>query len=104
MFGNASPFGINDTPPPDYCKGRFCILTPMKPDFEAFHQWENNFLRSQPLNVEEHCRLFDAMYRPAIAAGIWPPKDPLEGFEEKLAFIRQLHGIRKAASSADAGI
>lgn len=61
-------------------------------DPEGWRRWEEASLAAAPLNYEQRLRWYDAAIAHARTLGVWPPQDPMEGFEEKLEYIHRLHG------------
>ena len=68
---------------------------PMIKDCELLRKFEDDLIASSPLSYEAAMKLLESMYREAIALGVYPPADPLEGIEEKIELARVLHGCSK---------
>ena len=64
-------------------------------DGELLRKFEDDLIASSPLSYEAAMNLLESMYREAIALGVYPPADPLEGIEEKIELARVLHGCSK---------
>jgi hypothetical protein len=50
--------------------------------------------RAEHLDLDEKYRILDALYEEARMLGVLPPKDPLEGIEDKIRLARALNGIK----------
>jgi len=52
--------------------------------------------RAEKVDVERNCRILDALYEEAVMLGALPPKDPLEGIEDKIRLAHALNGIKSS--------
>ncbi|HWG36684.1 MAG TPA: hypothetical protein VN690_03110 [Terriglobales bacterium] len=57
--------------------------------------WERQGPQAEPVDVARNFRIFAELVAQARALGRWPPADPLEGLEEKIAWLREMHGRAK---------
>ena len=64
-------------------------------DGELLRKFEDDLIASTPLSYEASMKILDSMYREALALGVYPPADPLEGIEEKIRLAGILHGCSK---------
>lgn len=48
------------------------------------------------LNPKQNRALFEAMYREAVALGVLPDDDPLEGIEVDIRIARILNGVSES--------
>jgi hypothetical protein len=63
---------------------------------EIVKKFEDDFLRNgEKLSYTQCRRLFDSMWNEAVALGLFPPKEPLEGIEVDLKIARVLHSCLK---------
>ncbi len=53
-------------------------------------------IRAEKVDVEQNLRILDALYEEALMLGALPPKDPLEGIEDKIRIARALNGINSS--------
>lgn len=53
--------------------------------------WKNNYIRSQPIDVAHHFRLYEALYNEACALGLFPLKNPLEDLPVKTRLAKILN-------------
>ncbi|MGH9414945.1 MAG: hypothetical protein ACRD0Y_14540 [Terriglobales bacterium] len=65
-------------------------------DIEGWRKWEAEHMAASPSDYERNLRWFEAAVEHARALGVWPPADPMEGFEEKLAYVHRLHAMPQA--------
>ena len=61
-----------------------------------FAKFEAAWLRMPPQDHREQLRIHEALYREAVALGIFPLQDPLEGIEVDIRLAEVLN-VRKAA-------
>jgi hypothetical protein len=59
-------------------------------DAALWEKWEAQTVLSQPAEFQRNLRLLDAMYEHARALGAFPPTNPLEGLETKIALAKAL--------------
>jgi len=62
-------------------------------DPEGWRRWEEASLAAEPSDHARNLRWFDQALAEARALGVWPPGDPLEGFEEKLERIHRVQAL-----------
>jgi hypothetical protein len=63
-------------------------------------EFEDQFIRdSDPLSYPQALRQFTALWQEAVALGVLPPQDPLEGIEVDLRIARILNACLKNSSS-----
>lgn len=48
------------------------------------------------MDLDQRYRILDALYEEAAMLGTLPPKDPLEGIEDKISLSFKLKGIKKS--------
>ncbi len=63
---------------------------------EKLRQFEDDLIRNDPPNYRRNLRLYEAMYKEAVALGALPAKNTLENLEWKIEFARKLN-VRTAA-------
>ncbi len=51
---------------------------------------------AEKVDVEQNLRILDALYEEAVMLGALPPKDPLEGIEDKVYLALTINGIRRS--------
>ena len=60
-------------------------------DVDRWRQWEKEYIRRQTPDFLRNLAIYEALYEEAVALGVLPPKDPLEGIEFKIRFARMLN-------------
>jgi hypothetical protein len=73
------------------------MIFPMLRKHPLLAEFERWSIASRPTSHAEGLRIFDAMVREAIALGVLPLADPLEGIEADLELARKLKGDREPA-------
>lgn len=58
---------------------------------KLWQDWEKELLRKTRADWVQNLRLLEAMFEEARGFGIFPPRDPLEGLDEKIRWIQALH-------------
>ncbi len=58
---------------------------------EYLKKFEDEWIFSQEVNPEQAWNILDSMWEEAIALGVLPPKDPLEGIEVDLRIAEILN-------------
>jgi len=66
--------------------------TMKKGEFQAF---EKELLRKEGVDVRKNFRIVDALYNEAVALGIFPLRDPLEGLEVAIRIARVINSVSK---------
>jgi hypothetical protein len=60
---------------------------------EQLQKFETELIKKEKVDVMRNFRLVDAMYREAIALGVIPLKDPLDGLEIDMKIARVVNGV-----------
>ena len=66
-------------------------------DFDAVAEREREIIRNTAVNLEENFRIFNALIELAYALGALPIKDPMEGVNEKIKFVKRLHAVSRSS-------
>ena len=53
-----------------------------------FQKFETELLRKEKVNIEKNFHIVEALYEEAVALGLFPLKDPLEGLEVDIRMRR----------------
>jgi hypothetical protein len=64
------------------------------PDYQKF---ELNWLKKEKPNPMRNFRLGDALYQEAVALGVFPMKNPLEGLEIDIRIAKVVNRVSKIA-------
>lgn len=60
---------------------------------EKLRQFENELIRKEKLNVLKNFRIVDAMYKEALALGVFPMKDALSDIEVDIKIARVVNSV-----------
>ncbi|HYV93054.1 MAG TPA: hypothetical protein VE978_14785 [Chitinophagales bacterium] len=66
-------------------------------DFDAVAEKERDIIRNTPVSLEENFRIFNALIELAHTLGALPIKDPMEGANEKIEFVKRLHAVSRGS-------
>jgi len=62
---------------------------------DEFQNFEIEFLRKEKVDIMKNFRIVDALYEEAVALGILPPKNPLEGLEVDIKIASVINHVSK---------
>lgn len=62
---------------------------------KEFNKFEKDILKSERPNILMNFRIVEALYEEAVALGILPLKDPLEGLEVDIRIGRVINYVSK---------
>jgi hypothetical protein len=62
-----------------------------------FQQFEMEFVRKEKLDVIRNFQIEEALYQEAVALGILPLKNPLDGLEVDIKIARVINRVSKTA-------
>jgi hypothetical protein len=62
-------------------------------DPQKLYRFENELMRSQPLDIDANFRIFEALYSEARELGIFPLKNPMEGIEHDIRLAKALNSV-----------
>ena len=68
-------------------------VPPMIKDRAYWEAWERQGPLRERLDPQRALKLADAMYEYARSLGVFPPADPLEGLETKIAIARVVNSL-----------
>jgi hypothetical protein len=66
-------------------------------NIKIVNKFENRLIAREKVNIKRNCRIFEGLYKEAVALGVFPLKDPLEGLDAKAKFVRKLNRVSKTA-------
>jgi len=66
-------------------------------NIKIVRKFENRLIAKEKVNIKRNYRIFVALYKEAVALGVFPLKDPLEGLDAKAKFVRKLNRVSKTA-------
>jgi len=62
---------------------------------DEFQNFEIEFLRKEKVDIMKNFQILDALYEEAVALGILPPKNPLEGLEVDIKIASVINHVSK---------
>ncbi len=62
-------------------------------NYPVYAQFERDLIRSQQVDIAQNFRIVDALYNEAVALGIFPLKDPLEGLDTILTIAKVVNSV-----------
>jgi hypothetical protein len=62
---------------------------------DEFQNFEIEFLRKEKVDIMKNFQIVDALYEEAVALGILPPKNPLEGLEVDIKIASVINHVSK---------
>ncbi len=71
----------------------------MKRDHALMRRFERDFVRNHPLSLERAFAVYEAMWNEAVALGVLPLRDRLEGIEDDIRLARALNACSRPSSS-----
>ncbi|MEO0559228.1 MAG: hypothetical protein AAF170_13710 [Bacteroidota bacterium] len=64
-----------------------------RPDYTRLADLDRQLARERPVDHAQNLRIVEALRQEAIALGVWPPKDRLEGIEVDIRRARILNRL-----------
>ena len=62
-------------------------------DPDKIRKFENDLIRREKVDIQKNFQIFEAMYEEAVALGLLPLKDPLEGIEIKIKIAKAINSV-----------
>ncbi|MCI0652647.1 MAG: hypothetical protein L0Z55_12280 [Planctomycetes bacterium] len=60
---------------------------------EQVRAFEDSYSRARPADYFENMRIFEALWREAVALGVLPGQDPLAGIDHDIRLARILNSV-----------
>ena len=60
-------------------------------------KFEKEWIRSEKVDLHRNFAILDALYEEAVALGVFPPKDPLEGLDVVLKIARVVNSLKETS-------
>jgi hypothetical protein len=60
---------------------------------EHVRKFENDLIRKEPVDIQKNFQIYEAMYKEAVALGVFPLKDPLEGIEIDIKIAKVINSV-----------
>jgi len=65
-------------------------------DCKELRDFENNFIKNEKVDIMKNFKIADALYKEAVALGVFPPKDPLDDIEIDIKVAKVVNSVPKA--------
>ena len=62
---------------------------------KEFKKFELDLLRSEKQDIKKNFKIVESLYEEAVLLGIFPLKDPLDGFEIDIKIAKAVNGVHK---------
>lgn len=62
-----------------------------------FKKFEMEFMKREKVDIMKNFQIVDALYNEAVALGIFPLKNPLDGLEVDIKIARMINRVSKAS-------
>ncbi len=62
---------------------------------DEFRKFEIEILRKEKLDIKKKFKILEALYREAVALGVLPLKDSLEGLEVDIRIAKGINSVSK---------
>jgi len=60
---------------------------------DEFQKFEIEILRNEKLDIKKKFKIVEALYKEAVALGVFPLKDSLEGLEVDIRIARVINSV-----------
>ena len=67
-------------------------------DAEFYEEFERGLVAGDRLTYDQAISIFEGLWEEAVALGVWPPEDPLEGVNVDIRIARTLNACTKSLS------
>jgi hypothetical protein len=65
----------------------------MVKDKKTFEKFEKNFIQNEKLTIDEKYAILESMLEEAIYLKILPLKNPLDGIEHLIKFVKEINSV-----------
>ena len=62
---------------------------------DEFQRFEIKILRNEKLDIKKRFKIVEALYKEAVALGMFPLKDSLEGLEVDIRIAKGINSVSK---------
>ena len=62
---------------------------------DGFQEFEIELLRNEKLDLKSKFKILEALYKEAVALGVFPLKDSLEGLEVDIRIAKVINSVSK---------
>ena len=63
---------------------------------KEFREFELTLLRKEKIDINRNIKIVEALYKEAVALGVMPLKDPLDGLDVDLRIAKVVNSVSKA--------
>jgi hypothetical protein len=63
---------------------------------QKLRAFEAELVKAEKIDIDRNFRLLDALYEEALALGVFPPKDALEGIEVDIRIARAVNRVQRS--------
>ncbi len=64
---------------------------------KEFREFELTLLRKEKIDIKRNFKIVEALYKEAVALGVIPLRDPLDGLDVDLRIAKVVNSVSKAA-------
>ncbi len=64
---------------------------------KEFREFERTLLRKEKINIKRNIKIVEALYKEAVALGVFPLSDPLDGLDVDLRIAKVVNSVSKAS-------
>jgi hypothetical protein len=64
---------------------------------KKLQKFEQKLLKNDKTSIDQKFLLLDELFKEALALGVFPPKDPLEGLETVIKIAKVVNSVRKSS-------
>lgn len=62
-------------------------------NYDKLRKFEDSLIRAQKADYFQNLRIFEGLYKEAVALGALPLKDPLEGIDVDIRLAKSLNSV-----------
>ena len=64
---------------------------------KEFREFELEFLRKEKIDIKRNIKIMEALYMEAVALGVIPLRDPLDGLDVTIRIAKVVNSVSKAS-------
>ena len=64
---------------------------------KEFREFELTLLRKEKTDIKRNIKILEALYEEAVALGVFPLRDPLDGLDVDLRIAKVVNSVSKAS-------
>ncbi len=66
-------------------------------NYKKLQQFERKLLKKEKVDIMQNFKIVEALYKEAVALGIFPLKNPLEGLEIDIKIAKVVNSVSKTS-------